>query len=332
MPTADFGAGVTGLGKCIPSRRITTEFLAKKLGITPDWILNRTGIQSRYFVGEKETASLISAKSAGQALRRAGVKSDALQLIIGCTTSGDYVFPALASKVQHLLKAEHAGAFDLSASASSFSVALQIAADRLGCDPLAKNILIVGTAVQSPYIHWKSRELAVLLGDASAAVVVSRLPKGYGILASATISHGSIYDAARLRGGGSRFPMRPDNVGRSLQYIEMNGVLMGREFLKHQPVMIQNALTRSGLKTSDVRLFLFHQANLRLIQILMERMKLPMDKTFTTVERLGNTAEASLPISLCEAHEKGLIKRGDIVVMSGVGAGCILSVTVMKWY
>ncbi len=332
MAAQGFGVSITGLGKYIPKKLVTTEALAKKLRISPDGILERTGIKTRYFVSGKETASWISTQAAKQALKRSRVPAKSINLIMGCTTSGDYAFPAMACKVQHLLGASQAGAFDLSASASGFPTAVALAADRLQNDPTVQHVLVIGTAVQSPYIDWNNPKMAGLLGDASAAAVLSRVPKGYGVLAHEILSQGENYDAARLRGGGSSFPMRRANVNKKLQYIEMDGVTMGRAFLKDQPAVMARALKKVGLDFADVHLFVFHQANLRLIQFLMDRMKLGMDKTFMTAGKLANTAEASIPITLCEAIEAGKIKRGDIIVLSGLGAGCILSVTVMKWY
>ncbi len=329
---SDFGVGISGLGKYLPRKTITNAELGKKIKILPSEISERSGITTRHFAGKDESASRMSADAANAALRQAGVKADKINLIICCTTSGDYLFPATAAKVQGLIGAEHAAAFDLSASAASFPLALGLAHDRLRSRPELNHILVIGTAVQSPFIDWRNHSLAALLGDGSGAALLSRVPVPYGILANESIVKGELFEAARLRGGGSAFPMKKDNVDQGLQYIEMDGPTIGREFLKTQPQLIDQALSRAGLKRSDIDLIIFHQANLRLIQYAMERLKLPMSKTYANVSRVGNTAEASIPMALCEAGEKGLIKRGSLVVLSGVGAGCILSVTVMRWH
>jgi len=323
MPTLNSGIGITGLGKYVPKQQVTTDAIAERLQVTSQSIVQKTGIKSRHYVAQEESASWMSAEAAKEALKNAGVKPEEISLIIGCTTSGDDVFPAMACKVQDSLGARNAGAFDLSASAAAFPIGVSIAADRLRCDESLQHALVVGTAVQSHHINWADSKLSVLLGDGSGAALLSRVPKGYGVLSSEVLSHGQIYDAARLRSG---------NGSGGSNFIEMDGLVMGREFLKYQPVVIEKALKKAGLKMKDVDMFVFHQANLRLIQFFMDRVKLPMSKTYTNVERFGNTAEASVPMALCEAVQAEKIKRNHIVVLSGVGAGCVLGATVLKWY
>lgn len=332
MLKLDTGIGITGTGKYIPKNLVTNEDITKRLGVTSDWIIERTGIKDRYFVGNDETASGISAIASRQALERAGITAEDVSLIIGCTFSGDYIYPAMASKVQDLLGAKHAGAFDVLANCTGFQIGISLAADRLYCDSTLKHVLVIGTAVQSPYINWKDPESSMFFGDGAGAAVVSRAPKGYGVLSSEIFCNGGVFDAVRLRGGGSSHPIRPENVNDGLQYYEMNGMETWKQLIKYQPIVIRRALEKASLTTNDVDLFILHQANLKLIQYLMAKMKLPMSKTYTNVERIGNTADASLPIALCEAVEKGLIKRGHVIVISGVGAGFIFGATVLRWY
>ena len=325
------GVGITGLGSYIPQKTVTNKDLSRRLKIRSEAILSQTGIESRHYVSKNESASFMAAEASKAACKKAGLEPAALDLIIGCTTSGDYVFPATSAKVQSLLGAKKAGAFDLSASASSFPIALGIAADRLRARPETEHVLIFGTAVQSPYIDWRKENLAVLLGDAAAAAVVSRVPARVGILAGETLARGESFEAARLRGGGSSFPIREDNVNKGLQFIEMDGPAMGREFLKAQPELIEKTLEKAGVKKKDVDLIIFHQANLRLIHYAMDKLKMDKTKTFSNISHLGNTAEASIPLALCEAEERGILKKNSLVVLSGVGAGCILAVTVLRW-
>lgn len=332
MSGLNSGVGITGLGKYIPRNVVTNEEVSRRLKISPEWIIERTGIKTRYFVSEGETASGISAIAAGQAIERAGIKAEDLGLIIGCTFSGDYKFPAMACKVQDLLGARHAGAFDVLANCTAFQIGIGLAADRLRCDPALNHILVVGTAVQSPYLNWGSPEASMFFGDGAGAAVLSRVPEGYGVLASDIFCNASVFDAVRIRGGGSSHPMRPENVNDGLQYYEMDGIETWKQVIKYQPMAVRRVLDKIGATVKDVDLFIFHQANLRLIQYLMGKMKLPMSKTYTNVERIGNTADASLAITLCEAVEQGLVKRGSMIVVSGVGAGFIFGATALKWY
>jgi len=330
--TRSLGVGITGLGKYIPKQKVTTEEVATRLNVSRDDILKRTGIQTRFFASKEESASWMSTEAAKEAIQNAKIQPEDIGLVIALTTSGDYVFPALAAKIQHLIGAKNAGAFDVSASASSFPVAMSLASDRLKAHPELHHILVVGTAVQSPYIDWENKQLAAILGDGSGAAILSRVPESYGVIASEIYCDGSNYEAARLRGGGSMYPLSSENIDEGLQYIEMDGVAMGREFLKRQPIVIEKALKQVGLTLEDVKLFLFHQANLRLIQFVMDRMKQPIEKTVTNAEVLGNTAEASIPTVLFDAVGQKSIQRDDIVVLSGVGAGSIIAVTVLKWH
>lgn len=332
MPERASGVGIIGVGKYIPKHVVTNADAARRLGVTPEWIAERTGITNRYVVGAGETASSMSVSAAQEALRCAGIVAGDVDLIICCTFSGDYVFPAMAARVQDLLGATRAGAFDVVANCTGFQIGVSIAADRLRSDATLQHVLVIGTAVQSPYIGWKDPESSMFFGDGAGAAVVSRVPDDYGVLASAVTCNGSVFDAVRLRGGGSSHPIRPENVHEGLQYYEMNGMETWKQLITHQPKAIQRALEKAGLTTDDVDCFILHQANLRLIQYLMAKMKLPMSKTYTNVERIGNTADASMAIALCEAVENGVIQRGHIVVLSGVGAGYIFGATVLRWY
>lgn len=332
MPPQHGGIGITGLGKCLPKNRVASSKLAERLDVSAEWIVKSSGIESRYFADPDESVSLLSCGAAKQALKRARLSPRDIDGIIVCTFSGDYIFPAVACKIQHMLKAGRASAFDLSAGSVGFQFGINVAHDRLTCDPELSHVLVIGTAVQSCYLDWSRPEVAILFGDGSGAAVVSKVPQKYGILARHFFSKGEAYDAVRLRSGGSSHPIRPDRADCKPQFIEMDGMRVGREYLKNQPIVVKQVLKKANLLLSDVDRFIFHQANLRLIQFLADRMKIPMSKVFVNVDRVGNTSDASLPIALCEAHEQGLIKRGHIIVLAGMGPGCVLGATVLRWY
>jgi 3-oxoacyl-[acyl-carrier-protein] synthase-3 len=169
-------------------------------------------------------------------------------------------------------------------------------------------------------------------GDGSGAAILGQVPAGYGILANEIMSNGRVYEAVRLRGGGSSYPIRENNVSDGLQYYEMNGMEVWKQVIQYQPIVIKKVLEKINKKIEDVDFFIFHQANLRLIEYLMARMKQPISKTHTNITNIGNTADASLAIALCEAVEKDLIKRDDLVVITGVGAGFTFGATAMRWY
>ena len=326
------GIGILGVGKYVPQNVVTNEQVEAWTGVPSATIVAKTGIVTRYIVGDNETASGISAVAAKQAIEMACIKPDEIGLIIGCTFSGDYIYPAMACKVQELIGARSAGAFDLMANCTGFQVGLSVASDRLYIDPVIDYGLVIGTAIQSRFIKWTDPDSAVYFSDGAGAAVLGRVPPGYGILSTEIFTNPKVFDSVRLRGGGSSHPLRPENINDGLQYYEMNGMEVWKQVIQYQPVVIRRALEKVGRKSADVDFFIFHQANLRLIEYLMGKMKQPMHKTYTNVAEIGNTADASLAIALCDAVRAGLIKRDNLVVISGVGAGFTFGATVIRWY
>lgn len=327
----EYGVGIVGNGHYVPDNLVSNEMLEQWTGTSAELIESRTGIISRFIVNEDETASSMSIKAANNALEKSGILPEDIDLILVCSFTGDYVFPAMACKIQELLGAKNAGAFDLMANCTSFQVGLAVASDRMKVDPSIKNTLVIGTALQSRYINWSDPQSAIYFGDGAGAVVLSQVEGGYGILSSEIMSNGKAFEAVRMRGGGSSYPLKEDTISQGLQYYELNGLEVWKQVIQFQPKTIEKSLNKISKKINDVDFFIFHQANLRLIEFLMGKMKLPMDKTYTNVQRIGNTADASMAIALSEALDHRLIKGDDIVVVSGVGAGFIFGSTVIKW-
>ena len=328
----NFGVGIAGVGKYLPEKVVTNEQIEGWTQVLAGTIEEKTGIRSRRIVGDNEKASEISALASRDALEMAGIDPEELGLIITCTFTGDYIYPAVSCKIQDLLGAKNAGAFDLLANCTGFQVGLGVASDRMLVDPSIAYALVIGTAVQSRFIDWSDPNSAIFFGDGVGAAVLKQVPPEYGILSNEVFSNGRVFDSVRLRGGGSSFPMRNDNIDQELQYYELDGMEVWKQVVQFQPKVIKRSLEKIDKTIKDVDFFIFHQANLRLIEYLMGKMKQPMEKTYTNVEEYGNTADASQAITLCDAVTKGLLKRGDIVVISGVGAGFIFGSTVMRWY
>ena len=326
------GTRITGTGYAIPSILLSNELLSSRCGMSVQEIEDKTGIQSRYMVSENETASLLSARAAEDAMEDSGIVAADIDLIIGCTFSGDYRYPALACKIQDLISAENAGSFDIMANCTGFQVGLMTASDRLKADLDLKHILVVGTAVQTPFVKPDDAGTSIFFGDGAGAVIMSRAPRKYGVLSNYLTANTKVYESVRLRGGGSHFPYPKGKDDRHLFYYEMNGLEVWKQVAQNQPKVIRKALDKASLGLEDVDFFIFHQANLRLIEFLMGRFKKPMSMTHTTMERYGNTADASIAITLSEAAKEGKIKRDDIVVVSGVGAGFIFGATIIRWY
>ncbi|MPM64383.1 3-oxoacyl-[acyl-carrier-protein] synthase 3 [bioreactor metagenome] len=332
MTAKDFGIGIIGTGKYIPKKVITNEEVERLTGVSAAEIYKKTGISKRFIVEDYETASGISLKAAEVSLKNARINSEQLNMIIGCTFTGDYIFPAMACKIQGQLGAWNAGAFDVMANCTGFQVGLTLASDRMIMDSNNKYALVIGSAIQSRYIKWTDPSTAIYFGDGAGAAILGQVPSGYGILASDILSNGRVYDAVRLRGGGSSYTINPSNVNEGFQYYEMNGMEVWKQVIQYQPIVIKRVLSKISKKIEDVNYFIFHQANLRLIEYLMGKMKQPMSKTFTNITDIGNTADASMAIALNDAVEAQRIKRDDLVIISGVGAGFTFGATAIRWY
>ena len=329
---ANYSIGILGTGKYIPSKLLSNAQIENWTGLSPGTIREKTGIEKRYIVKKEETASMMASTAAQKAIKSAGIKSEDIDLIICSTFTGDYRYPALACKVQKDIGAKNAGAFDIMANCTGFQVGLSVASEKMLFNPEIKYSLVIGSALQSRFINWKDPNSAIYFGDGAGGAVLGRVPFGYGLLATDIFSDSNAYEAVRLRGSGSSFPMNSKNGDPKLDYYEINGLEVWKQLMKNQPKSIKRTLEKINLTVKDVDLFLFHQANLLLIEYLMAKMRLPMNKTFTNVKKYGNTADASVSIVLADAFNKKKIKRDDLIMISGVGAGFTFGSSVFRWY
>lgn len=324
--------GILGLGKCVPNTKLSNEQVELGCGLAPGTIEAKTGVQARYVAAENETASELSAVACTAALHSANIDPEQISSVIACTFTADYVMPALACKVHQLLNTRNASAFDVMANCTGFQVGINLMADRLSADATQGYGLVFGAALQSRFVDWSDPDSCMYFGDGFGAAVLGQVPGGYGFLAHEVFSNTSVYESVRIRGGGSSFPMRSETIAEKLNFYEINGMEVWKQVAQYQPIVIKRALAKAGLEIKDVNFFIFHQANLHLIRYLMGKMRLGMDMTHTNVAEIGNTAEASMAIALCEAVQLNKIKHGDIVVISGVGAGFTFGASVLRWW
>jgi len=327
----DYGIGICGHGHYLPPKKLSNEYIEKQSGVPLGTIEEKTGIKNRFIAEENQLASDLSAEAVKRAIDSAKISSSDIGLIICATFTGDYIFPSLAIRIQKIIGAKNAGAFDVMANCTGFQVAMAMASDRMKCDSSIEYAVVVGTALQSRYMNWSDINSAMYFGDGSGAVILKKVRNEYGILSTHIISNGHAYDSARLRGGGVEFPLNSKNIDRGLQFIEINGYDVWKQVIKYQPQAIRESLLKIDMNIEDVDFFVFHQANLELIKYLMLRLKKDESKTYINVNKYGNTAEASMAIALSEALDKKLIKKNNILVLSGVGAGFIFGSTVIRW-
>jgi 3-oxoacyl-[acyl-carrier-protein] synthase-3 len=324
--------GIIGTGQYIPQKIVQNQEVEELCGLPHGTIHEKTGVTKRHIADKEEPASFMAAQSALQAIEAAKISVSQIDLIICCTFTADYIYPALSCKVQQLLGAKNAGCFDLMANCTGFQVGLSVAGDRMKNDKEIKYSLIIGVARQSGYIDWTNPDIAMYFGDGAGAAVLGDVPDECGIIASELMTNSNVYESVRLRGGGSSHPLRAENINDGLQYYEMNGLEVWKQVMQFQPAVIKKLLKKMDKTLGDIDFIIFHQANKKLIEFLMARMRLPLSKTVINIEEIGNTADASLAIALHSAVSQAKLKHGDLVIISGVGAGFTFGATAIKWH
>ena len=325
-------AGIISTGKYIPSIKISNNIVAKRLKISQKKIIEKTGIKFRFFSNKKETISLMATKSAKQAIYDSKIDKKKINLVICCNFEAEYKFPCLASKVIKNLNLKNAGGFDINANCTGFQIGLSIACERIKFDKTINNILVIGTALQSKYLNWKIPENSIFYGDGSGAALVSRVPKNYGLLATDIFTDSKAYEDVRLCGGGNLFGAINYKKNKDKFLYDMNGLETWKQVIINQPKVIKNVLEKAKIRKDKIDLFIFHQANKNLLNYLSNKLGIEKDKTYTTVEKYGNTADASIAITLNDALKRKKFRRGSNILVSGVGAGFVFGASIFKWY
>lgn len=318
-------AKIAGVGSCVPPKVVTNEALTEFVDTSDEWIKTRTGIQERRITDEGTSTSDLALIAAERALSSAGISSLELDLIIVGTTSPDYLFPSVGCILQDRLNASNAVAFDVSAACSGFNYALTVASAFIE-NGSYKNIMVVGADTLTKYLNWKDRGTCVLFGDGAGAVVLIPSQNDSGILANWLKAEGHLGRHLIMPGGGSRDPGQ-----RNGRFITMDGKEVFKFAVRVLEESIREVINKANLKFEDVSLFIPHQANIRIIDHVIKKYNLPKEKVFVNLQKYGNTSAASIPIALDEALQEGKIKRGDIVVLAGFGAGLTASANIIKW-
>jgi 3-oxoacyl-[acyl-carrier-protein] synthase-3 len=326
-------SSIIGTGSYMPARVLTNDDLAKIVETSDEWIATRTGIRQRRIAAENESTSDMAAAAARNALNMAGVSAEELDLIVVATVTPDMFFPSTACFVQAKIGAKNAAGFDVSAACSGFLYAMQTARHFLNSGT-RKTALVIGAEKLSSLINWKDRNTCVLFGDGAGAVVIrhDESPTASGrVLSTVMGSDGTLADLLKVPGGGSASPITPANVEQRLNTIHMEG----RETFKHAVTRMleasQEALKQAGLTAADVKLVIPHQANLRIISAIAERLGVPEERTFINLDKYGNTSAATIPVALDEANRSGRIQRGDVVLMVAFGGGFTWASSVLQW-
>jgi 3-oxoacyl-[acyl-carrier-protein] synthase-3 len=323
-------AHIVGWGMSLPERVMTNDDWAQLVDTSDEWIRTRTGIAERRIASEGETTLTLSLEAAQQALEVAKLSPAQLDLIVVATVTPEHLFPATACLVQDSLGAIRAGAFDLSAGCSGFVYALSLAADTIRAGT-CRHVLVIGAETLSRVIDWTDRSTCVLFGDGAGAVVVSGSETPGGILSSALGSDGSGGDHLIIPAGGSKLPASHETVEKGLHYARMNGREVFRFASRTMDRAARLVCEKADVPLSDVKLFVPHQANMRIIKSAARALKLEEDQVVTNLDRYGNTSAASIPIALCEAIGDGRVHRGDYLVLVGFGAGLTWGAIALQW-
>lgn len=312
---------IKAFGAYAPSRIVSNDDLSKIVETNDEWIVERTGIKERR-ISEGEDTSSIAVKAANQALERANLTGEDIDLIIVATITPDKFTPSVACLVQKEIQAENAMAFDVSAACSGFIFGLQAACSMMKVTENFKNALVIGVETLSKIMNWEDRSTCVLFGDGGGAVVLSKGEGNGGIREFYSKSLGKKGDCLVVEAMPVINPFIKDkNNDTNYQKIYMNGGEVFKFATKVIVESIKKILEKSSLTIDDIDYIVPHQANLRIIDYAVRKLKVDSSKFYTNLERYGNTSSASIPLALNEMYEKNLLKKGHKIILVGFGGG-----------
>lgn len=321
---------IIGTGSYLPPKELTNSELELMVDTSNEWILQRTGISCRRIADLTTTASDLAYEASKNALAMAGLKASDIDLIITATISGDMPLPSTACVLQQKLGARSVGAFDLNAACSGFIYALSIA-DSFIKTAKYRRILIVGTEVLSKFTDWQDRTTCVIFGDGAGAAILEATDEDRGVMSTHLYADGSLWELIQIPAGGSRLPCSENTVKGRQHYIKMKGNETFKSAVKALGNVVIETLQANNISASELSLLIPHQANMRIIQAIAERLALPMDRVYVNINKYGNTSAASIPIALDEAVRIGRVKVNDYIMLEAFGAGLTWASALIKW-
>ncbi len=323
------GTVVLGTGSCLPAKKLTNHDLEQMVDTSDEWISTRTGIRERRIAGKGEEAYVLAARASEKALDEAGLSADDIDIIIVATISSHMLMPSCACFVQAELGASCGFAFDVNAACSGFLYGFDIA-DRYVRTGKNCKVLLVGTETLSSRVDWQDRNTCILFGDGAGAVVLGFEPSVRGILGSRLQSDGRLWEPLCMYAPQSTNPDLHDanNPG---SHVLMEGSEVFKYAVKAMANAVTDLLEQEKLTLADVKLVIPHQANIRILNNLVDRLNIADDAVFINVDKYGNTSAASIPIALDEASRAGRIERGDLVLFCSFGGGFTWGASLMRW-
>ena len=323
-------ARIIGTGSYAPNKVITNHDLEKLVETSDAWIMERTGIKERRIADKHQTTSDLAYEASQKALKAAGLGARDLDLILVATMTPDTILPSTGCVLQEKLGAKKAAAFDISAACSGFIYGMSIASAFIQSGTY-KNILLVGAEILSRYTDWEDRTTCILFGDGAGAVVIQRHAGKRGILSTHLHSDGSFGDLIRVPAGGASHPASHDTIRKRMHFIRMRGNETFKAAVRALEAVVQETLEHNKVKPEDIDYLVPHQANLRIILAMAQRLNMPMEKVVLTLPKYGNTSAASIPMALDEAVRDGRIKENHLLLFEAFGGGLTWASALIRW-
>ena len=321
---------ILGIGAYGPDRVVTNEQLSQTVDTSDEWIRSRTGILERRFGSDEQSTSDLALEAAQKALAHAGVLPDEIDLVLVATITPDMAFPSTACVLQHKLGLRKVACFDLEAACSGFLYALDVA-DSMLASGRYKKALVVGAEKMSSIMDWEDRTTCVLFGDGAGAAVLSKEGEGPSLVGFYCGADGSNPSLLCQPAGGSALPASSETLSSRKHFLKMNGREIFKSAVRVMESSCRTLLEEHNLELSDVSLIIPHQANMRIVESLSQRLEVPMNKFYCNLERYGNTSAASIPLALNEAVQKKTLSDGDLCLLVAFGAGLTWSSTIVRF-
>ena len=322
--------GILGFGKYVPERVMTNADWEKLVDTSDEWITTRTGIKERRYAVEGQGTSDLAAEAAKKALADAGLNPEDIELIILATCTPDYRVQNCSSLVQKKIGAVNAACFDIQAACSGFIYSLTVGRSLIQTG-MYKKILVIGAESVSRLLDMTDRNTAILFGDGACAAVMGEVEEGYGIISSYMGTEGVDDGTLRIKAGGTMYPATVERVLNKEIYLEMNGTDVFKFAVKALPFATKEAAKKGNVDLSTIDILFPHQANLRIIEAAAKRLRIPMEKVYLNIHKYGNTSAASIGLAIGDALEEGRLKKGDLIALTGFGAGLTYGSLIMRW-
>ena len=325
------GAKITALGTYVPPRLLTNQDLEKMVETSDQWIMERTGIRTRHIVEKGVATSDLAVEASKVLLEKRGIKPTEIEVIIVATVTPDMLFPSATCLVQDKLGCKGSWGFDLSAACSGFPYALQAGVQfiRSGAH---KKVLVIGADVMSSIIDYTDRATCVIFGDGAGAVLLEPAAEGEpGFIDFLHEIDGSGACALNMPGGGSKYPPSHETVDKKMHFVHQDGQAVFKFAVRKMADCSETILKRNNFKGSDIKAFIPHQANLRIINATADRVGLAPEAVIVNIREFGNTTAATIPLAMQTALDQGKLKKNDLVLLAAVGAGFTVGATLLRW-